>query len=149
MNILSLNRQKNKNIQPGPEKQHSSFFFFFFFFKKECTTLFITLQVQHMQCNWQQRLILKQLRPRTKPVETNRKNAYFFPVVLAKTETSAKMPDFPPLLSKVVQDSMAIILVGRQTKITLNRRWGRGYFFCLEEMGEGRNCLNSFVWVCW
>ena len=32
----------------------------------------------------------KGLQPRTKPVETNRENPLFFPVIPAKTETAAK-----------------------------------------------------------
>ena len=96
------------------------------------------------------------LQPRTKPVETNRENAYFFLSSRQKLKPPPNECPISPLpLSKVVQDSMAIIHVGFQTKATLNRGWGGGLLFVFRGDGsraqklENRwNCLNSSVRGC-
>ena len=70
---------------------------------------------------------LDSLQPRTKPVETNRENAYYFLSSRQKLKPPpSECPISPLPLSKVVQDSMVIIHVGFQTKTTLNRGWGGG-----------------------
>ena len=92
-------------------------------------------------------------QPRTKPVETNLENAYFFLSSRQKLKPPPNECPISPLpLSKVVQDSMAIIHVGFQTKATLNRGWGGGLLFVFRGDGsraqklENRwSCLNSFV----
>ena len=99
---------------------------------------------------------LDSLQPRTKPVETNRENAYYFLSSRQKLKPPpSECPISPLPLSKVVQDSMVIIHVGFQTKTTLNRGWGGGLLFVFRGDGsraqklENRwNCLNSFVRGC-
>ena len=103
----------------------------------------------------------KKLQPRTKPVDTkpvesNPENAYLFLSSWQKLKPPPNECPISPLpLSRVVQNSMAIIRVGFQTKTTLNRGCGGGLLFLFRGDGsraqklENRwNCLNSFVGGC-
>ena len=90
----------------------------------------------------------------TKPVKANRENAYFFLSSWQQLKSPPNECPISPLPLFKVQDSMAIIHVGFQTKTTLNRGWGGGLLFLFrgdrsraQKLKNRWNCLNSFVQV--
>ena len=86
----------------------------------------------------------------------NRENAYFCLSSRQKLKPPPNECPISPLpLSKVIQDSMAIIHVGFQTNTTLNRGWGGGLPFVfrgdqsrVQKLENRWSCLNSFVRGC-
>ena len=97
-----------------------------------------------------------QLQPWTKPVETNRENAYFFLSSRQKLKPPPNECPIPPSpYPKLFRIAWHLYTLGFQTKTTLNRGWGGGLLFVFRGDGsraqklENRwNCLNSFVRGC-